>query len=97
VWAKKIHATYPSMEDVQERLHALSSISIEAFPATMRDALEDLGKVRNGHVHLMDSPDDVSVIVNGGSGNLHAVMLPGMSNLLPVTRSLDPADWPTRH
>jgi hypothetical protein len=97
VWARKIHATYPSMEDVQERLHAFSSIRIEAFPATMRDALEDRGKVRDGHVHLMDGPDDVSVIVNGGSGNLHAVMLPGMSNLLPVTRSLDPEDWPTRH
>jgi hypothetical protein len=27
-------------------------------------------------------------------GSLHAAMLPGMSNLLPVTRSLDPRDWP---
>jgi hypothetical protein len=63
----------------------------------MRDALLDRKKVRDGYVYLMDSPDDVSVIVNGGTGNLHAVMLPGMSNLLPVTRGLNPADWPSRH
>lgn len=96
VWAKKIYATYPSMEDVQERLHALSCIKIEEFPATMRDALVDRKKVRDGRVYLMDSPSDVSVVVNGGTGNLHAVMLPGMSNLLPVTRSLDPAGWASR-
>jgi hypothetical protein len=97
IWAQKIHATYPLMEDVQERLYALSTVRIEEFPASMRDALVERGKVRDGHVWLMDSPSDVSVIVNGGTGNLHAVMLPGMSNLLPVTRGISPADWPPRH
>jgi hypothetical protein len=76
------------MEDVQERLYTLSSIAIEDFPATMHAALVDHGKIRDERVYLMDSPNDVSVIVNGGTGNLHAVMLPGMSNLLPVTRSV---------
>jgi hypothetical protein len=63
------------------------------IPATMRPGLEVRRRFRDGRVYLMDSPDDVSVIVNGGTGNLHGTMFPGMSNLLPVTRSLDASTW----
>ena len=44
----------------------------------------------------LSDPQVDAVIVNGGTGNLHAVMLPGMSNLLPVTRSLVPSEWSVR-
>ena len=93
VWARIVAASYPRMEDVQERLAGHAKVAIEEFPATMRPILEAKGKVRAGHVHLMDSPDDVSVIVTGSQGSLHAAMLPGMSHTLPVTRSLDAGTW----
>jgi hypothetical protein len=93
IWAKKIAADFPQMEDVQERLYSFAHIEIEKFPVTMHSVLMRGQRFRDGRVYLMDSPDDVSVIVCGGTGNLHAAMLPGMSNLLPVTRSLDPSNW----
>jgi hypothetical protein len=93
IWAEKIATAYPRMEDVQERLYSFAYLEIERFPATMRPVLEAGRRFRDGRVYLMDSPDDVSVIVNGGTGNLHGTMFPGMSNLLPVTRSLDVSTW----
>ena len=93
VWAKKVALTYPRMEDVQQVLYQFASLSIEEFPLSMRGPLEESNKVTEGRVFLMDTPDDVSVIVCGGLGNLHAALLPGMSNLLPVTRSLDAGTW----
>jgi hypothetical protein len=94
IWAHKVYADFPKMEDVQEQLYRYANIPIEQFPDSMRQVLQNAGKVRSGRVYLMDGPEDVSVIVGGGMGSLHAAMLPGMSNLLPVTRSLDPRDWP---
>jgi hypothetical protein len=94
VWAQKVFLDFPKMEDVQEQLLMYASIPIEEFPVSMQQVLENANKVRSGRVYLMDGPDDVSVIVAGGMGSLHAAMLPGMSNLLPVTRSLDASNWP---
>lgn len=94
VWAQKVFLDFPKMEDVQEQLLMYASIPIEQFPVSMQQVLQDANKVRSGRVYLMDGPEDVSVIVGGGMGSLHAAMLPGMSNLLPVTRSLDASNWP---
>lgn len=94
VWAKLVAAEYSKIEDVQEVLYQNAAVPIEWFPSSLHGPLEDAGDVyEDGRVYLMDTPDDVSVIVNGGRGSLHATMLPGMSNHLPVTRSLDPAQW----
>lgn len=93
VWAEKVAESHPRIEDVQEALYGHARIPLADFPAAMQVALSTSRRLRDGDLYLMDSPDDVSVIVNGGPGNLHAAMLPGMSNLLPVTRSLDPASW----
>jgi len=95
VWARIVAAEFPKMEDVQERLYHHCAVPIESFPESLRGPLERADDIReDGRVYLMDSPEDVSVIVHGGKGSLHAAMLPGMSNHLPVTRSLDPATWP---
>ena len=95
VWANLVAAEFPRLEDVQERLYRHAALAIEDFPESLRGPLERAGDIHeDGRVYLMDSPEDVSVIVHGGKGNLHAAMLPGMSNHLPVTRSLDPATWP---
>jgi hypothetical protein len=93
VWANIVAADYPKVEDVQAELVKYARIRIEEFPSTLQPVLESKGKVRDGHVCLLDAPDDVSLVVAGGMGSLHAAMLPGMSHTLPVTRSLDASTW----
>jgi len=94
VWAKIVAKEFPRIEDVQEILYDTAAVPIDQFPASLHGPLEEAGDIRDdGRVYLMDSPADVSVIVNGGKGSLHGTMLPGMSNMLPVTRSLDPKAW----
>jgi hypothetical protein len=92
VWARIVAREFPDMADVQEQLYIHSAIPIENFPPSLRHPLEEANDIRaDGKIYLMDSPEDVSVIVNGGKGSLHGCMFPAMSNMLPVTRSLDPA------
>lgn len=94
VWAKIVAKDFPSIEDVQQVLYDTAAVHISEFPESLHGPLQEANDVRDdGRVYLMDTPDDVSVIVNGGKGSLHGTMLPGMSNMLPVTRSLDPRDW----
>jgi hypothetical protein len=94
VWAKIVAKEFPAIEDVQTVLYETAAVPIEQFPASLHRPLEEAGDIRDdGKVYLMDTPADVSVIVNGGKGSLHGTMLPGMSNMLPVTRSLDPKEW----
>ena len=94
VWAKIVAREFPNIEDVQTVLYETAAVPIEHFPASLHGPLEAAGDIRDdGKVYLMDTPADVSVIVNGGKGSLHGTMLPGMSNMLPVTRSLDPKEW----
>lgn len=97
VWARKVAADVPSIEDVCELLYQHAALPIDMFPKSLHAALEEAGDVRSdGRVYLMDTPDDVHVIVCGGMGSLHAAMMPGMSNMLSVTKALDPAMWKRR-
>ncbi|SOD71777.1 hypothetical protein SAMN05892883_1249 [Jatrophihabitans sp. GAS493] len=94
VWARIVAREFPDMQDVQERLYHHSAVPIENFPESLHGPLQEAHDVRSdGKVYLMDTPEDVSVIVNGGKGSLHACMFPAMSNMLPVTRSLNPETW----
>lgn len=93
VWARLVAKDFASMESVQEFLFENAKLPLSWFPESLHGPLTDADDVKDGFIYLMDSPDDVSVIVNGGKGSLHATMLPGMSNHLPVTRSLDPSNW----
>lgn len=96
VWAKIVAKDIPNIEDVQQFLYDHAKLPISWFPESLHGPLTDAGDVKDGDVYLMDSPEDVSVIVNGGKGSLHATMLPGMSNHIPVTRSLNPDNWDKR-
>jgi hypothetical protein len=94
VWGRIVAREFPNIEDVQAVLFDHAAVSIDQFPKSLHGPLEEAGDVKeDGRVYLMDSPSDVSVIVNGGKGSLHGTMLPGMSNMLPVTRSLNPETW----
>lgn len=41
----------------------------------------------------MDARDDLQLFVCGGMGNLHPAMMPGMSNMITITRSLSADRW----
>jgi hypothetical protein len=91
VWAKKIAQDIPSVDDVCEIIYRFASQPLDAFPPSFRPLLEAANDVQpDGRVYLMDSPDDLNVIVCGGKGNLHGMLMPGMSGVLVSTKSLSP-------
>ena len=94
VWAKIVAREFPSIEDVLEIIYKHAALPIEWFPASLHASLEEAGDVHaDGKVYLMDAPDDLQLFVCGGMGNLHAAMMPGMSNMITITRSLSADRW----
>mgnify|MGYP003348108417 FL=1 len=88
-WAEVIAATYPNIDDVQERLHHHARLPISRWPAAHRRRAEENGRVdANGDVHLVESPDHMIVLVNGGLGNLHALALHSFGPTRAVTRAV---------
>jgi hypothetical protein len=88
IWARRIAAEYPDIEDVQERLWAYARHPIDHWPAAHQDRLEKIGRVKDGHVHLVPSPEHVLVAVFGGLGNLHSIGFHGALPNLAVTRGI---------
>jgi hypothetical protein len=87
-WADVIAKTYPAIEDVQERLHAHASLPAEWWPEPHRRRAEAEGRVdAQGVVHLVEDPDHMLVVVNGGLGNLHALALHSFGPTRAVTRA----------
>jgi len=86
-WADMIAATYPDVEDVQERLHAWAALPVDWWPAPHRERAEANGRVdEHGLVHLVESPQHMLVAVNGGLGGLHAFALHSFGPTRAVTR-----------
>jgi len=87
-WAELIARTYPSIDDVQARLHEHAKLPIAWWPQAHRRRAEDNGRVDDaGYVHLVESPEHMLVIVNGGLGNLHALALHSFGPTRAVTRT----------
>jgi hypothetical protein len=87
-WADLIAQAYPAIEDVQERLHAHARLPVSWWPVPHQRRLEEEGRIdAHGDVHLVESPDHMLVIVNGGLGNLHALALHSFGPTQAVTRS----------
>ena len=87
-WADLIAATFPTIEDVQQRLHEHAKLPVSWWPATHQRKAEENGRVdADGFVHLVESPDHMLVIVNGGLGNLHALALHSFGPTRAVTRT----------
>lgn len=92
VWANEVIARdVPSIEDVQEIVWRSARLPVTWFPDNLRRLIERERPERidaDGNVMLMASPDELQIFVAGGLGSLHAVMLPGFSNSVAVTRGL---------
>jgi hypothetical protein len=87
-WADLIAKAYPSIEDVQERLYANASLAIDRWPEMHRKRMAAEGRVDDdGIVHLVEDPDHMLVMVNGGLGNLHAMALHSFGPTRAVTRA----------
>ena len=86
-WAELIARTYPNVEDVQERLCAHAALPVEWWPVPHRARAEEKGRVdADGNVHLVESPEHMLVLVNGGLGSLHALALHSFGPTRAVTR-----------
>jgi len=87
-WADLIATVYPSIEDVQERLHAHAALPVDFWPEPHREKAEAAGRVDDrGIVHLVESPEHMLVMVNGGLGNLHALALHSFGPTRAATRA----------
>ena len=88
LWAELIAAAYPDIADVHERLYEHAKLPVSWWPETHRRRAEENGRVdEHGDVHLVESPEHMLVIVNGGLGNLHALALHSFGPTRAVTRS----------
>ncbi len=87
-WAELVAQAYPDIADVQERLYAHAKLPVSWWPAVHRRRAEENGRVgAAGDVHLVESPEHMLVIVNGGLGNLHALALHSFGPTRAVTRA----------
>jgi len=88
-WADLVAAEYPDIADVQEQLHHHARLPLTSWPESHHRAIEEAGRVDDrGDVHLVESPEHMLVLVNGGLGNLHAFAMHSFGPTRAVTRGL---------
>jgi hypothetical protein len=87
-WAELIASAFPDIADVQERLYEHAKLPIDWWPAAHRRRADENGRIgSDGFVRLVESPEHMLVIVNGGLGNLHALALHSFGPTRAVTRT----------
>lgn len=90
VWAEVIAREVPDIEEVQRRLWQLASLPLTDWPESYHAPIADLGRVRDGRVHLVQDPSQVLVAVAGGLGSLHATVIHSWGATLTTTRPVEP-------
>jgi hypothetical protein len=86
-WAELVARSFADLADVQERLHEHAKLPVSWWPKPHRRRAEEHGRVsEDGFVHLVESPEHMLVIVNGGLGNLHALAMHSFGPSRAVTR-----------
>lgn len=87
-WAELIARTYPDVDDVRAVLYEHAKLPVDWWPAPHRaKAAENRRVGDDGYVRLVESPEHMLVIVNGGLGNLHALALHSFGPTRAVTRT----------
>ena len=87
-WADLIAREYPDVADVQAQLYEHAKLPASWWPESHQRRAEDDGRVGDdGFVRLVQSPEHMLVIVNGGLGNLHSLALHSFGPSRAVTRS----------
>ena len=87
-WADLIASEYPSIEVVQQMLWEHAKLPAAWWPGIHREHHEKHGRVdADGMVHLVQSPEQMIVMVCGGLGNLHALAMHSFGPTRAVTRA----------
>ncbi len=91
LWAENVIARdIPTYDDARQVVFEAARMPLDWFPAALRPGIEERGRVdKDGNAYLMESPEEVHIIVCGGVGNLHGAMLPGFSHCEPVTKAVN--------
>ena len=87
-WADLIASTYSNLDDVCAELWNNAALPVMMWPEPHQRALHDNKRVDDdGVVHVVDSPQQLLVMVCGGLGNLHALALHSFGPTRAVTRA----------
>ncbi len=85
-WAELIARTIPDIDDVVEELYRHAAIPVDWWPEPHQVDHETHNRIDDqGLVHLVESPEHLLVIVNGGLGNLHALAMHSFGPTQAVT------------
>lgn len=86
-WAELIASVHPDIEDVQRKLWEYAALPVSWWPEPHRKAHADNDRIDDrGMVALVESPEHMLVVVNGGLGNLHALAMHSFGPTRAVTR-----------
>lgn len=89
IWAELIAGEVPDIDELQALLWDYASLPIDWWPPEYRDPIAALDRIdASGRVHLVPDPSFVLVMVCGGLGNLHSVVLPSWGATLSITRAI---------
>jgi hypothetical protein len=90
IWADVIARDVAAIDDVQRRLWTLASAPIDDFPRSYHEPIEELGRLHDGRVHLVQDASQVLVAVAGGLGSLHATVIHSWGATLTTTVPVEP-------
>jgi hypothetical protein len=88
-WASIIGKEFPDIADLQHELWRLAVVPRADFPASFEAPLQSRGMFdEHGNVRVVPGPENIHVLVAGGTANLHAFLFRGFGPHKVVTRSL---------
>ncbi len=88
-WADLIARVYPDIDEMTAMLWKHAALPLSFWPQAHQRDLESRGRVgAGGTVSLVETPQHLLVIVNGGLANLHALAMHSFGPTKSVTRTL---------
>jgi hypothetical protein len=87
-WAELIAASFADLDGVRAELWRNAALPVSSWPVRHQQALHENGRVDDhGLVPVVDSPEQLLVMVCGGLGNLHALALHSFGPTRAITRA----------
>ena len=87
-WVDLIARDVADLADVQQLLWEHAALPATAWPEVHRRRAEENGRIDTaGRIHLLESPQQLLLLVCGGLGNLHALACHSFGPTRAVTRA----------
>lgn len=90
IWAEVIAREATDIGEVRQVLWRSSSLPSSDWPALYHEPIAELGRVRDGQVHLVQVSADVFDAVTRGLGSLHATVLHSWEATRTISRAIAP-------